>query len=62
MKREDSFDTLVTDHAPNHEGFVNAAALAGDTISPISKCGIFFFKLLLSTASNISVFTGLSPN
>lgn len=33
MKREDSFDTLVTDHSPDCEGFVNAAALAGDNCS-----------------------------
>ena len=30
MKREDSFDSLVADHASDHEGFVNTAALAGD--------------------------------
>ena len=30
MKREDSFDTLITDYAPDCEGFVNAAAFAGD--------------------------------
>ncbi len=30
MKRKDSFDALVIDNAPHCEGFVNAAALAGD--------------------------------
>ena len=30
MKRKDSFDSLVIDNAPDREGFVNAAALAGD--------------------------------
>jgi hypothetical protein len=30
MKREDSFDALVIDNPPDGEGFVNAAAPAGD--------------------------------
>jgi hypothetical protein len=30
MQREDSFDTLATDHSPDREVFVNAPAFAGD--------------------------------
>ena len=44
MKRKDSFDTLVTYHAPNHEGFVNAPALAGD-YCPGKYLGALFVAL-----------------
>ncbi len=30
MKRKDSFDALIINNPPDCEGFVNAAALAGD--------------------------------
>jgi len=44
MKREDSFDTFVTYHAPNHEGFVNAAALTGN-YCPGKYLGALFVAL-----------------
>jgi hypothetical protein len=31
-------------------------------VSPISKCGISFFRHLLSTLSNSTVFTALTPD
>jgi len=41
MKREDSFDALVIDNPPDHEGFVNASALAGDYGSGKDLCTLF---------------------
>ena len=51
MKREDSFDTLVTDHASNREGFVNASTLAGDYSA--GKCLGALFVALFYTAMDI---------
>ena len=42
MKRKDSFDTLITDYASDCEGFVNAAAFAGDNGSGKYLSALFF--------------------
>jgi len=57
MKGEDSFDTLVTDHAPDREGFINAAALAGD-YGPGKYLGALFVALFYTAVDiyNIAYF------
>ena len=57
MKREDSFDTLIAYHTPNHEGFVNAASLAGDN-GPGKYLSALFFALFYTAVdiNNIAYF------
>ena len=54
MKREDSFDSLVIDNAPDREGFVNAAALAGD-YSPGKYLGAFLVALFYTAVDIYNV-------
>ena len=57
MKREDSFDALVVDNAPNREVFVNAASLAGDYCS-CKYLGAFLVALFYTAVDiyNIAYF------
>jgi len=51
MQREDSFDTLVTDHSPNREVFIDAPAFAGNDRAGKYLCPLFL--ALFNTAVNL---------
>jgi len=57
MQREDSFDSLVTDHSPDREVFVNAPAFAGNDRAGKYLCPLFV--ALFNTAVNLDNITYL---
>jgi len=57
MQREDSFDTLVTDHSPDREVFVNAPTFAGNDRAGKYLRSLFF--ALFNTAVNLDDITYL---
>ena len=57
MQREDSFDSLVTDHSPDGEVFVNTPAFAGNDRT--GKYLRSLFVALFDTAMNLDDITYL---
>jgi len=57
IQREDSFDTLVTDHSPDREVFINAPAFAGNDRAGKYMRSLFF--ALFDTAVNLDDITYL---
>ena len=51
IQREDSFDTLVTDHSPDREVFIDAPAFAGNDRAGKYLCPLFV--ALFNTAMNL---------